>query len=87
MTWMDEARAVIANVHAGLPADADVAARQRALRAACPGHFRDTSWGRKVWPKACKEYLKRFEPVAKSDVAIPASHLSPLERMMRRAGA
>lgn len=84
-SWMDEARAVIARVHAGLPADADLATRKRALRAACPGHFRQTSWGRKVWPKAVKEYLKPSAP--KSDAGIPDNHLSPLERMMRRAAS
>lgn len=83
MTWMDDARAVIRRVHAELPADADLSARKRALRAACPGYFRQTSWGRKVWPKAVKEYLKPYGP--KSDAAVPAKHLSPLERMMRRA--
>lgn len=87
MTWMDEARAAINRAHAALPADADLPTRKRAMRAACPGHFRNTSWGRKVWPKAVKEYMKQFEPVAKSDAAIPAGHISPLERMMRRARA
>jgi hypothetical protein len=86
MSWMDQARAAIAHAHETIPADADLATRKRALRSACPGHFRQTSWGRKVWPKAVKEYLKQFDPVAKSDAAIPARHLSPLERMMRRAG-
>lgn len=85
MTWLDEARSIIDRVHAALPADADIATRKRACRECCPSHFRQTSWGRKVWPKAVKEYLKRFEPVVKSDAAIPANHLSPLERMMRRA--
>ena len=87
MTWLDEARAAIDRVHQQLPADIDLAARKRAVRAACPPHFRSTSWGRKVWPKAVKAYMKRFEPVAKPDASIPAGHLSPLERMMRRAGA
>lgn len=87
MSWMDQARAVIERAHAQLPADADLATRKRAMRSACPAHFRSTSWGRKVWPKAVKEYLKRFEPVTKSDASIPVGHLSPLERMMRRAGA
>jgi hypothetical protein len=85
MTWMDEARTVINRVHANLPADADLAARKRAMRLACPHEFRSTSHGRKVWPKAVKEYLKPYGP--KADSAVPARHLSPLERMMRRAGA
>lgn len=86
MSWMDQARAVIERAHSQLPADADLADRKRAMRSACPAHFRSTSWGRKVWPKAVKEYLKRFEPVAKSDASVPVGHLSPLEGMMRRAG-
>lgn len=82
MTWLEEARATISKVDAALPADADLATRKRALRAACPNRFRVTSWGRKVWPKACNEYLRRFD---NSPAAIPEKHLSPLERMMRRA--
>lgn len=85
MTWMDEARAVIKRYDDEVPAATRLEVRKRHLRQICPPHFRSTSWGRKVWPKACKEYLKKFEPLAKSDAAIPASHLSPLERMMRRA--
>lgn len=87
MSWMDEARAVIKRYDDETPGGISIEDRKRHLRQICPGHFRQTSWGRKVWPKACKEYLKRFEPVAKSDAVIPADHLSPLERMMRRAGA
>lgn len=85
MTWLDDARGVISKIHAELPADADLATRKRALREACPPWFRSTSWGRKVWPKACKEYLSRLNGEPKSDAAIPEGHLSPLERMMRRA--
>lgn len=86
MTWMDQARAVIKRYDSETPGTISLDDRKRALRQLCPAHFRSTSWGRKVWPKAVKEYLKRFEPVAKSDAAIPAAHLSPLERTMRRAG-
>ena len=85
MSWMDEARRAIQRAHEALPEDAELPTRKRAMRAACPYHFRSTSWGRKVWPKAVKEYLKRYDPVAKSDAEIPVGHLSPLERMMRRA--
>lgn len=87
MTWMDEARAIIERYDSETPGTVSLEDRKRHLRKLCPTHFRSTRWGRKIWPKACKEYLKRFEPVAKSDAEIPASHLSPLERMMRRAGA
>lgn len=87
MTWLDEARAVIKRYDAETPSNIPIEDRKRHLRQLCPPHFRSTSWGRKVWPKACKEYLKRFEPVAKSDAAIPVGHLSPLERMMRRVSA
>lgn len=56
-TWRDEAISIIGDVHAALPPDADVKARKRALNAACPHHFRATSWGRKVWGKAATKYL------------------------------
>lgn len=88
MSWMDEARAVIKRYDDQTPPGAvSLEDRKRHLRQICPAHFRSTSWGRKVWPKACKEYLKRFEPIAKSDASIQTDHLSPLERMMRRASA
>ena len=86
MTWMDEARAVIKRYDDETPRGISVEDRKRHLRKLCPPHFRSTSWGRKVWPKACKEYLKSFEPIAKSDLSIPADHLSPLERLMRKSG-
>jgi hypothetical protein len=82
---MDEARAVIKRYHDQVPANLTYEERKRHLRQLCPGHFRQTSWGRKVWPKAVAEYLNPYGP--KSDVAVPVEHLSPLERMMRRAGA
>jgi len=82
VTWRDEAISIIGNVHDALPADADVKARKRALREACPGHFRGTSWGRKVWGKAATQYLLKHGMKPRGSATLPES---PLERLMRRA--
>lgn len=82
MTWRDTAVAIIGEVHNALPTDADIKARKRALREACPHEFRSTSWGRKVWGKAATAYLKKFgmKPIGADKLP-----LSPLERLMQRA--
>lgn len=79
-TWMEAATKIIDDVNRSLPADADLDTRKRAIRTARPSGFSTTSWGRKVWPKAVKQYLKPYG--AKSDAGIPPRHLSPLERLM-----
>lgn len=81
MTWRDDAIRIIGAVHDTLPPDADIKARKRALRAACPHEFRSTSWGRKVWGKAASAYLTKMGMPQKAK-ALP---LSPLERMMQRS--
>jgi hypothetical protein len=81
-TWRDEAVAIIGQVHADLPADADVKARKRALNAACPHHFRSTSHGRKTWGKAATAYLLKHGMKPRGSATI---HLSPLERLMAKA--
>lgn len=58
MTWMQSARSIIAEIHADLPAEATLKQRRSALRKAA-GHFHGgTSWGRKVWSRATREYLQ-----------------------------
>lgn len=81
MSWYDSARDHIRILDKSLSADMPFNDRVKAVRSAYP-------WGQrsmhpyKQWCKAQREYLARFK---KSDAAIPESHLSPLERMMRRA--
>lgn len=83
-TWHDEAAAIIGEVHKSLPADADLKTRQQALRDARPYWFKDTSWGRKTWQKAQRQYLEKFGLKPRGADKLPES---PLERMMRRASA
>ncbi len=79
--WQKTASAVIGEVHRTLPADADLAIRKKALRAARPWEFGSTSWGRKVWAKHSRKYLEKFGlPPIK---ATPVEPLSPLERAKR----
>jgi len=83
MSWRQRADQIIASVDAALPADADLKARRRALRAARPWDFAGTSWGRKVWGAAARQYLERYgDGRAPSMRGLP---LSPLERMQARA--
>lgn len=82
MTWHDKASAVIAKVHSDLPPDADLKARQKALRAARPYEFRVTSWGSKVWQKAAKAYLTKHGLKPRGLAKLPAS---PLERAIAKA--
>lgn len=83
MSWRERADQVIAMVDAALPADADLRARRRALRLAKPWDFAGTSWGRKVWAAAARQYLERYG--AGRDEALRGLPLSPLERMQARA--
>lgn len=84
MTWHDNAVAIIAQVHASLPPDADLKARQKALRAAKPSGFQCTSWGRKVWQKAQKAYLTKHGLKPRGWKNLPPS---PLEQAIARAKA
>jgi len=79
--WQKTASAVIGEVHRNLPADAELATRKKALRAARPWEFGATSWGRKVWAKHSRKYLEKFglPPIKAKAVA----QLSPLERAKR----
>lgn len=80
--WYGTAKAVIAKVHDKLPADADLDTRHRACLKAKPHEFASTSWGRKVWARAQREYLVKFGYVPKT---APAEMLSPLDRAKQRA--
>jgi hypothetical protein len=82
--WQNTAYNVIDEVDRNLPTDADLATRKRALRAARPGIFGSTSWGRKVWAKHSRKYLETFGPPPLKAKAI-ADHLSPLEQLMAKA--
>ncbi|CDZ32188.1 Hypothetical protein NGAL_HAMBI1145_09590 [Neorhizobium galegae bv. officinalis] len=82
-TWSDAAARIIDDVHRTLPADADLAARKRALREARPSCFLSTSWGRKVWQKAQRQYLQKFGLKPRGSAKLP---LSPLEKLMQRNG-
>jgi hypothetical protein len=82
--WQKTASSVIGEVHRNLPADADLAARKKALRAARPGLFAQTSWGQKVWAKHSRKYLEKFGlPPLKAKAV--EQHLSPLERLMAKS--
>ncbi|CDZ61449.1 Hypothetical protein NGAL_HAMBI2605_15070 [Neorhizobium galegae bv. orientalis] len=59
-TWFDAATKIIDNVHRALPTDAHLTTRKRALREARPSGFISTSWSRKVWQKAQRQYLQKF---------------------------
>ena len=84
MTWRDNAVAVIIQIDAALPSDADIKARRKALREGRPYWFSDTSWGRKVWAACARQYLERhgLDP-GHGRRKLPES---PMERMMRRGG-
>lgn len=82
--WQKTASSVVDRVHSELPADADLATRKKALRAARPWEFASTSWGRKVWAKHSRKYLERFGlPPLKAKTV--EEHMSPLERMIAKA--
>jgi hypothetical protein len=60
INWQTTAASVVAEVDRSLPADADLATRKKALRAARPWEFASTSWGRKVWARHSRKYLEKF---------------------------
>ncbi|MBB3743855.1 hypothetical protein FHX10_003354 [Rhizobium sp. BK591] len=81
--WQKTASSVIGEVHRNLPADADLATRKKALRAARPWEFASTSWGKKVWAKHSRKYLEKFGLPPKTKAV--EQHLSPLERLMAKS--
>lgn len=80
-SWYEKAVEYIREEDEKLPPDVTIEQRKKAISAAYP-------WGErrfhpyKMWLKAQKEYMARF---VKSDSAISENHLSPLERMMKKA--
>lgn len=87
MTWEEEATAIIWQVHASLPADANLQTRRKACLEARTSPFTMTSWGKKTWARAQTKYLMKYGYVPKNAQSIPLieSHLSPLQRAMERA--
>ena len=80
--WSDRARATIAAVHASLPESASLDERKAAVDAAYP--FGERAYSPyKTWLTQRRAYLSRY------GYASPGKKLaeSPLERLMRRAGA
>lgn len=81
-SWYESAKDHIRKLDATLPSEMTYEDRRKAVSAAYPFGPR-AHWPYKMWLKAQKEYLnskfKRVEDV-------PTKHLSPLERMMKRAG-
>lgn len=81
-SWLASAWATIEKVHASLPADVSFEDRVKALKEAYPfGERRHHPY--KMWLKAQRQYLARYEPPSDSK-RFP---LSPLERLLRRSGA
>ncbi len=83
--WYGTAKAIIATVHETLPADAELVTRREACLRAKPWEFATTSWGRKVWARAQREYLVQFGYVPKNApkpmTGQEVQHLlSPLDR-------
>lgn len=62
--WSKEARRLIGEVHAKLPADATMAQRKAAIRDSFPDSWRGASWPYKAWLKARKDYLRKFDDSA-----------------------
>jgi hypothetical protein len=82
--WRATADAIIAEVHASLPADADLVTRRQACLRAKPWEFAVTSWGTKVWAKAQRAYLEKHG-LPPREPKEPEQMLSPLERAKQRA--
>lgn len=55
-SWRDEALRRIAKIHADMP-KASAEELKRELRKHSSDFSCGTSWGRKVWPSACRQYL------------------------------
>lgn len=60
MTWRQEAAAIIADATRDLPADAPLKERKRAVDDAFPWSWHGTSWPRKAWQAARRDYLVPF---------------------------
>jgi hypothetical protein len=83
-TWTEVAAGIIAAAHDKLPPEADLKARKRALNEARTPFFRQTSWGRKCWEKAARNYLDQYRQLPPA--GLPLFGPSPLERARAKAG-
>ncbi len=81
-TWRIEARKVINAVHAGLPDGASLDDRKKAIDAAYPFGPRQYH-PYKMWLIERRAYLAKHGYVGKGKKLVE----TPLERLMRRAGA
>jgi hypothetical protein len=83
--WYGTAKRILAEMDANLPTDADLVTRREACLRAKPWEFATTSWGRKVWSRAQREYLVRYGYVPKTAPTGTTPLLSPLEKAKARA--
>lgn len=83
--WYGTAKAIIAQVHESLPPDAALVDRHQACLRAKPWEFATTSWGKKTWARAQREYLVKYGYVPKTAAAQNLPLLSPLERAKLKA--
>lgn len=59
MTWAQNAGAELAELDRTIAKDTPLAERRRLVNEA--GHFwRSTSWGRKTWGRAARQYLESY---------------------------
>lgn len=58
-TWRENALGRIAAIHRDMPEGATAEELRAELRRHSGDFHGGTSWGKKVWPKACAEYIKR----------------------------
>jgi hypothetical protein len=57
--WQADAKAMIAAIHAELPADATLVQRRSELRKAASSFHMGTSHGKKTWSKHARVYLEK----------------------------
>jgi len=81
-TWLESAVSQLEKADKDIPPGTPLQERRKILTKLLSG-YGNTSWGRKVRPRAIKQVLAKYYV---SDEVIPPKHLSPLERMMRKAG-
>lgn len=86
-SWAWRARNCIQEAHNALPADISFEDRKKAIFNAYPFGSREYH-PYKMWLKEQKRYLVQYDPNPPSGGLFRIEdHLSPLERMMQRAGA
>ncbi len=70
-SWREACELRVAEIHAGLPKDADLKARRKALKGqGYPAHL-GTAWGRKMWGRVVREYLAKYDPRARRADELP----------------